>query len=678
MTASKAGELSKEEASERAEELRDKIEYHNYRYYVLNDPEISDAEYDELKRELEDIEEKCPDLVTPDSPTQRVGAEPQDELGTVEHESPMLSLQSIQEEEEFRHFYRTCCDKLGKERISLVAEPKYDGLSVELVYEQGSFDHGSTRGDGRTGEDVTENLKTIHEVPLRLQTTDDASLPQHLIVRGEVYIEKREFQQFNQQREEAGEKTFANPRNAAAGSLRQLDPQITARRPLRIFFWEIAPTSSSRPDSQWQCLELMRDLGLKTNPRSERFQSVNKAVEWYRSMQEEREDLAYEIDGCVFKVNVLADHETLGTRAASPRWAIAWKFPSRRRNTRIEDIRPQVGRTGAITPVAILRPVRIGGVEVSRVSLHNQDEIDRKDIRIGDTVLVERAGDVIPHVVEVIEDKRSGNEEKYQLPDKCPVCGAPAGRPAGEAVKRCTNASCPAQRKARIQHFGSKPALDIEGLGEQTVDQLVENEMVESVADLFALTVEDVKKLNHMAEKSARNLIDAVDRARENVTLPRLLYGLGLPHVGRATAGDIAREFGSLDALLDAGKERLQQMEGVGKTVGSAVAQWFENPRNRELLDRLKELGIWPSEEPTGDRLEGLTFVLTGSLDSMTREEAMEAIRRQGGRATGGVSGETDYLVVGSEPGDTKLEAAQEYGTERIGENRFLELLGRE
>ncbi|MFO7956083.1 MAG: NAD-dependent DNA ligase LigA [Candidatus Brocadiia bacterium] len=675
--ASEIGELSREEAEERAEELRDKLEYHNYRYYVLDDPEISDAEYDRMKRELERIEERFPDLVTPDSPTQRVGAEPRDELGTIEHETPMLSLQSVQEEEEFRHFYETCCSELDKERVSLVAEPKYDGVSVELVYDDGGLTSAATRGDGQTGEDVTDNVKTIHEVPLRLQGRNDATAPAHLVVRGEVYMDKEEFEEFNREREEEGEKTFANPRNAAAGSLRQLDSNVTARRPLRIFFWEIAPSSNSRPESQWRCLQLMQDLGLKINPRVERFQSVDNAVEWYEQIKEEREELPYEIDGCVFKVNMLEDHERLGMRTANPRWAIAWKFPARRETTRIKDIEAQVGRTGALTPVAHLEPVHIGGVEVSRVSLHNQDEVDRKDIRVGDTVLVERAGDVIPHVVRVIKDKRTGDEEAYHLPEQCPACGGEVSKPPGEAVTRCTNASCPAQLKESVKHFGSKGALDIDGLGDKIVEQLVDRGMVHDLADLFDLTVDELKELDRMAEKSAENLVGAIHCNREDVTLQRLILGLGIPHVGAAMAGDLASEYGSIDDLAAASAEELEQIEGVGETVATAIADWFHNEKNRQLIDRLKEHGIDPKSRERGDRLEGITIVVTGTLDSMTRDEAQEAIRLQGGDPTSRVSGNTDYLVVGNNPGSSKLQDAEEHGTKTIDEDEFLELLGR-
>jgi DNA ligase (NAD+) len=673
-----ADDMTKKQAHDRADELRDVLEHHNYRYYVLDDPEISDAAYDKLKQELSDIEEAYPDLVTPDSPTRRVGAPPREEMGTIDHETPMLSLQAVNTEEKFRHFWATCKKELDKERISMVAEPKYDGVSVELLYNRGRLESAATRGDGRTGEEVTDNIATIHEVPLRLQAKGNASVPNRLVVRGEVYMAKGEFEDFNARQEKQGKKTFANPRNAAAGSLRQLDPSVTAGRPLHIYVWEVAPATSNRPDTHWQCLELLDNLGLKTNPLTEKLGSAEEGVEWFKGMVARREELDYEIDGCVFKVNDLAAREKLGTRAANPRWALAWKFASRRETTRIKRIAAQVGRTGALTPVALLEPVHIGGVEVTHVSLHNQDEIDRKDIRVGDHVLVERAGDVIPHVVKVVTGKRNGTEKTYRLPTTCPVCGGPVRRPEGEAVARCENASCPAQLKQRIQHFGSKGALDIDGLGEKIVDQLVEREMVEDVADLFDLKAEGVEKLERMAATSAEKLVDAIETARKKATLTRLVYGLGIPHVGRAVAGDLAREFGSLEALADAGDEDLLAMEGMGRTMASAITQWFDNDKNRTLLKKLKQHGLDPTMKTGGGRLKGRTIVVTGSLDSMTRDEAKDAIEAEGGRAASSVSGETDFLVVGAEPGGTKTDDAEKHGVERIDEQEFLKRLGRE
>ncbi len=674
----KVEDMNKSEARKRARTLREEISHHDHLYYVEDDPEISDAEYDELTDELIAIETKYPDLVTADSPTQRVGGEPREELGTVEHATPMLSLRAIKSEEEFRHFHETCRDELDKRRVSVVGEPKYDGVSVELVYENGSLAVASTRGDGRTGEDVTANVRTIREAPLRLRDAEDVPTPRRLVVHGEVYMRKDEFREFNERQEEAGEKTFANPRNAAAGSLRQLDPKITAGRPLRIFFWEVAPSSSNRPDSQWQCLDLMESLGLKINPDSERFDGPDATVDWFRRMAKRRDELPYEIDGCVFKVNDLADHETMGARASNPRWAIAWKFASRRRGARIEDIEAQVGRTGALTPVAILEPVHIGGVEVTHVSLHNQDEIDRKDIRVGDHVLVERAGDVIPHVVEVLKSKRNGNEKKYRLPDRCPSCGGKVSRPEGEVVARCTNTSCPAQLARSIIHFGSSDALDVDGFGEKLVRQLVERDMVEDLADLFDLTVDELTGLDRVGEKSAGNLAKALEAAKDDVTLARFIYALGIPHVGRAMADDLAREFGSIDALAKADADDLQDLTGFGDTVASAIAQWFDNDRNRKLLKRLKKRGLDPKTQRRGDRLEGMTLVITGQLESMTRDEAAEAIRLQGGRAASSVSAKTDCLVVGSDPGETKTSDAEDNDVPTIDEEEFLKLIGTE
>ena len=671
-------ELTKKQAETEAQRLRDQVEHHNHLYYVRNDPETSDAEYDRLKQRLADIEEAFPSLRAPDSPTRRVGAPPREEFGTVEHETPMLSLDAINSEEDFRHFWQTCCDELDTDKLTVVAEPKYDGLSVELIYENGSLQQAATRGDGRTGEDVTDNVRTINEIPLQLQPAQGESTPRHLVARGEVYMPKGEFQAFNQRQEQAGKKTFANPRNAAAGSLRQLDSRITADRPLHMYAWQMAPGSTGRPETHWQCLQKLTRLGLRTNPEVERFSDPDEAVEWFKDRVRRREELPYEIDGCVFKVDNLAAHEKLGTRSASPRWAIAWKFASRRKTTRIESIEAQVGRTGALTPVARLQPVHIGGVEVTHVSLHNPDEIDRKDIRVGDHVVVERAGDVIPHVVEAVTSKRNGTEQAYHLPGRCPSCGGPVQRPEGEAIARCTNTSCPARLRQSIQHFGSPNALDIDGLGEKLVEQLVDRDLVESPADLLELDKDDLTPLDRMADKSAENLMKAIERARRNVTLPRLIFALGIPHVGRAVAGDLARQFGSIDALAGADENDLAEMPEVGTTMASAIAQWFANDRNRKLLGRLKDHGLDPKARKAGDKLKGVTVVITGELDSMTRQQAKDAVADQGGDATSSVSSNTDYLVVGQDPGTEKVQDAEANDVEQIDEQQLLKMLGRE
>ncbi len=664
----------KKAAARRAEELRDTIEEHNYRYYVLNDPAVSDAEYDDLVAELEDIESRYPDLATPDSPTRRVGAPPADEFETMKHDPPMLSLQAVRREDEFRRFYDTCREELGTRRVALVGEPKYDGLSVELVYEDGSLVRAGTRGDGTVGEDVTDNVRTIREVLLRLRT-GGADVPPRLVVRGEVYLSRADFEELNRRREEAGEKTFANPRNAAAGSLRQLDSAITARRPLRVFFWEISPASDGRPATQWECLQLMKKLGLKTNDLPARLDGLKPAAAWYREMEQRREELPCEIDGCVFKLDDLDAHATMGTRAATPRWAAAWKFPPGRKITRIRDITAQVGRTGALTPVAALEPVCIGGVKVARVSLHNQDEVDRKDIRIGDHVVVERAGDVIPHVASVVCDRRSGNEKKYRLPKRCPVCGGTTVKPAGEAATRCVNSSCPARLKQEIIHFAEKKAMDIDGLGEKIVDRLVDGGLVENVADLYRLAPGDLEKLERMARRSAEKLVDAIRGSAARATLPGVIYALGIPHVGRAMAEDLAAAFGSLDALRDAGREDLQALEGVGEIAGAAIYEWFRDEKNAALIDDLKAQGIDPAAARRSDRLRGTTLVFTGRLDAMSRDEAAAAVRQRGGRVSGSVSGNTDYLVVGDDPGATKRREAAQHDVACIGEEEFLKLV---
>jgi DNA ligase (NAD+) len=523
---------------------------------------------------------------------------------------------------------------------------------------------------------VTANVRTIDEVLLRLQPADDnVAVPRHLVARGEVYMTKDELRALNRRQEERGGKTFANPRNAAAGSLRQLDSRITAERPLRIFFWEVGPSSTGRPASHWRCLELLASLGLKTNPMAQRVGSPDEAVEWFQEMAKLRDDLPYEIDGCVFKVDTLTYHDRLGARAASPRWAVALKFAPRRAMTQIKQIEAQVGRTGAVTPVAVLAPVHIGGVEVTHASLHNQDEIDRKDIRIGDTVEVERAGDVIPYIVRAIPEKRDGSETAYTLPSTCPVCGSEVRRPDGGAIARCTNVSCPAQVKRGIQHFGSQQALDIDGLGEKVVDQLVERGLVQDLADLFDLTVDDLKGLERFGGTSARNLVQAISRGRDRATLARVIFGLGIPHVGRAVAGDLALELGSLDALASADRDQLEALDGVGPIMASAITQWLDNDRNQRLLKRLKDRGLDPREERRGRLLDGTTIVVTGALESMSRDEAHEAIRRQGGNPTSSVSSSTDYLVVGANPGRSKTSAAEEHGIPTLGEDELLKLL---
>jgi DNA ligase (NAD+) len=668
--------MPKKEARKRAEALRDKLNRHNHLYYVRDDPEITDAEYDRLKKRLEEIESEYPDLITKDSPTQRVGAEPKSTMGTVQHEVPMLSLRAVQTEEEFRHFLDTVKKQLDRETVELVAEPKFDGLSIELVYESGSLTTAGTRGNGETGEDVLANIKTIPEIPLRLR--NNGATPRHLVVRGEVLMEKEEFKTFNRSQEEKGRKTFANPRNAAAGSLRQLDPKITAERPLHVFLYEIVTSSSDRPATHWECLQRLDEMGFRTSAISELVKSADRGVEWYNDLARRREELPFEIDGCVFKVNNLSAHMQLGTRASNPRWAIAWKFEALRETTRIKKIVVQVGRTGTLTPVAHLEPVNIGGVEVSRVTLHNQDEIDRKDIGIGDHVVIERAGDVIPHVVRVEKHKRSGKKKRYTLPATCPVCGSEVARVKGEAATRCVNSACPAQQKQRLKHFASKSALDIDGLGEKLIDQLVEKRKVVDAADLFDLNENDLKELDRVADKSAHNLVAAIHNAKRNVTLPRLIYGLGLPQVGEATAERLAARFGSMDKLMRASHADIVELEDFAERSAALVQEWLQNKKNKKLVNRLKKRGVDPRSQGVGNRLQGLTLVVTGSLQSMSRDEAKRAIRREGGRVTGSVSRATDYLVVGNNPGSRKIGDAEKHNAATVDEEGFIQMLGRD
>ncbi|HEY0947440.1 MAG TPA: NAD-dependent DNA ligase LigA [Opitutaceae bacterium] len=663
-----------------AARLRRVLLDHDYRYHVLDDPVISDADYDKLKRELIALEERFPELVTPDSPTQRVGGRPREGFVTIRHETPVLSIQSLWQEEDFRRFYESRCRELGRKSCVLVGEPKYDGASIELVYDDGRLVSASTRGDGHTGEEVTSNIRTIREVPLQLpaglagRKRKRVRVPPHLVLRGEVYMEKGDFEQLNRRQERAGGRTFANPRNAAAGSLRQLDPKITAQRPLRVFFWEVAPATRGRPATHTECLQLLKNLGLKTNAEATALHSADEAVRWFERMRARRERFRYEIDGCVLKIDDLADQQKLGTRADSPRWAVAWKFPARQGTTRIREITAHVGRTGAVTPVARLDPVQLGGVQVGYVTLHNQDEIDRKDIRVGDTVLVERAGDVIPHVVQVVKERRTGREKRYRLPRTCPDCGGPITRGAGEAVARCTNTSCPARLREALRHFSSTEAMDIHGFGGKLVDQLVSRRVVASLADIYALAPGDLKKLGRIGEKAAGNLFAAIGRSRKNARLDRVLYAVGIPGVGRAAAMALAAKFGSLGKFARADARALASA-GFGSQLSAGIAQWLENRANRELLARLRRAGIDPKLVRRGDRLKDKTVVFTGGLDSMTREQAADAVIQQGGKVGDNVSRDTDLVVTGARPGATKLNAARAHAIKTIDEPAFLRLV---
>ena len=668
--------ISKEEAKKRIEELRKLIRHHDYLYYVLNKPEISDAEYDKLMRELQQLEEMYPEFITPDSPTQRVGAPPAEEFKTVAHLKPMLSLDNAFNEEEMRKFDERIKRELGKEDVIYTAEPKLDGLSVELVYENGVFVRGSTRGDGYNGEDVTENLKTIRAVPLRLRE-GKYGIPRLLAVRGEVIMHIHDFEELNKKLIERGEEPLANPRNAAAGSLRRLDPKETAERPLDIFFYEIMVVEGLKINTQWEALEHLREWGLKTNPLVKRCKNIDEVIEYYNEMKEKREQLSYEIDGIVVKVDNLEDQEKLGIKARSPRWAIAYKFPPREKITQVMDIIVQVGRTGTLTPVALLKPVDVSGVTVSRATLHNFDYIREKDVRIGDWVKVIRAGDVIPEVVEVIKEKRTGKEKIFQMPDKCPVCGSHVVREG--AYYRCTGGlSCPAQLKRSIAHYASKGAMDIEGLGPKIVDLLVDKGLVKRISDLYKLTIPDLLRLPGFALKSAKNLIESIEKSKER-SLDRFIYALGIPNVGEHMAKVLAERFKTLDNLMNAREIELLAIPEVGPETAKSIVDFFREPKNREEIQRLKELGVKATFEKMEKKegiLKGKVFVFTGALKSFTREEAKRIVEELGGRAVSNVSRNVDYVVVGENPG-SKYERAKQLGLKIINEEEFKKLIGR-
>lgn len=671
--------MNAEQAQKRIAQLREEINYHNYRYYVLDDPVISDAEYDQLMGELENLEKQFPQFITPTSPTQRVGAPPLEKFEEVRHALPMLSLANAFEEAEVQEFDRRIKRFLGTDRdIEYCAELKIDGVAVELVYENGFFTIGSTRGDGLVGENVTQNLKTIKTIPLHLILKKGEIPPSLLEVRGEVYLPLKAFQELNRQREEKGEPLFANPRNAAAGSLRQLDSSITAQRPLDIFCHGLGQLQGRSISTQWELLHTLQSWGFKVNPHRRLCANIEEALDYYRQMEELREKLPYEIDGTVIKVNSLRLQEALGTIARSPRWALAFKFKPKQVTTKILDIEVNVGRTGALTPTAVLEPVMIGGVTVSRATLHNQDEIDRKDVRIGDTVIVQRAGDVIPEVVKVIPEKRTGKEKKFKIPDRCPVCGAEVDRPAGEAVARCAGIACPAKLKETIIHFASRDAMNIEGLGAKIIEQLVDRGLVKDYADLYDLDLEKMLTLDRMGEKLASNILTSIARSKKT-SLDRLIYALGILHVGEHMAKILAREFSTLEELSQASWERLTQIKGIGQEIASSIVKFFAQKPNQRVIQKLKEKGIEYSitprrVEPALRKLEGKSFVFTGALKNMSRQEAEARVEALGGKASSAVSKKTDYVVVGEDPG-SKYEKAKALGIKILTEEEFLKMI---
>ncbi|HXW84760.1 MAG TPA: NAD-dependent DNA ligase LigA [Candidatus Binataceae bacterium] len=658
-------------------QLREQINRANYQYYVLDSPEISDAEYDVLMRRLEALEREHPALLTPDSPTQRVGATPSEKFAVVKHRRMMMSLANAMNADEMVEFDKRIKRQLKADAdIEYVAEVKLDGLSIELVYEDGALAVASTRGDGEHGEDVTPNIKTIRSVPLRLREPPHGKLPRLLEVRGEVIFSKRGFLKLNEERERDGEPVFANPRNAAAGSLRQLDPRITASRQLEVFLYAPGVVEGATFHSQWEFLGALRALGLRTNPLSRVCKGVGEVLEYWNEITEKREQLDYDADGVVAKVNSYALQEQLGEVSRSPRWAIAYKFKAQQAETVVEDIIAYVGRIGSLTPVAKLRPVPLAGVTIQNASLHNLDEIRRKDIRAGDTVLIERAGDVIPYVVRVTQEKHP-RSKPFAMPEHCPVCRAAVVHEEGEVAYFCVNANCPARMRESIRHFASKNALDIEGLGDKLVGQLVEKGLVKELDDIYLLSTGQLEGLERMAEKSAQNVIDAIQRSREAV-LDRVINGLGIRHVGEHTARQLALKFGTLAAVADASEDDLTAVRDIGAEVARSVREYFAEPRNRKAVERLaRQLHINPPVAPAFSSrapLRDKTFVLTGTLESMTRDQAEQRIMASGGKVTSSVSRKTDYVVAGVEPG-SKLRKAQELGVKVLDEQQFSALL---
>ncbi|NVJ06025.1 NAD-dependent DNA ligase LigA [Myxococcus sp. AM001] len=664
-----------QKAAARARELHRELAHHNYRYYVLDSPEVSDARYDTLMRELQDLEARHPSLQTPDSPTQRVGGAAAEAFGEVVHRAPMLSLANIFEDQGLIEFDERIRKLVGLPGVTYVCEPKLDGLAIALRYEKGAFVQGATRGDGTTGEDVTGNLRTIRSLPMSLFPQDGVKVPDVLEVRGEVFIRKKDFQKLNEKREEEGEPLFANPRNAAAGSLRQLDPRMTAARPLSVFLYECVPGEGVPGfKTHIEKLEYLKTLGLPINQyrRADGLEGVREA---YDASLKGRHELPFEVDGMVVKVDDEDQRKRLGQVSKSPRWAVAYKFPPEEESTEVMDIGIQVGRTGALTPVAHLKPVKVGGVTVARATLHNEDELRRKDVRKGDTVFVRRAGDVIPEIVSVVLSKRPADSAPFEFPKHCPVCDAVATKDEDGAIIRCTGASCPAQLVEKIRHFASRLAMDIEGLGDKLAAQLVATGRVKAFADLYALTKENLLTLERMGDKSADNLVASLERSKQT-TQRRFLYALGIRHVGDATAKALAEAFPQSEKLFGASLEDISRVKDVGPIMAQVIHTFFQEPQNQEAIRALLAAGVTPAapQVATGGPFVGKSVVLTGAMTGMTREQAKEEVERRGGKVAGSVSRKTDFVVAGEDAG-SKLKKAQELGVRILDEQAFLQML---
>ncbi len=658
--------------------LREKIRYHEHRYYVLDDPQISDFEFDKLMQRLRELEQKRPELVTRDSPTQRVGGAPAAELPKVRHSSPMISLDNTYSVDELRDFDRRVRELSGRDKVEYVAELKLDGLSMALTYEHGNFVRGVTRGDGTVGEDVTGNIRTIRSVPLRIEEKRLKAIdePAKFEVRGEVMMTRKAFERANAQREAAGEPRFANPRNSAAGTIRQLDPRIVAERQLDMFVYYLQVNRAEPLREHSQVLETLSKIGFKVNPHWKRCPAFDDVLAYIQAWENKRESLDYEIDGIVIKVNNTALWAELGTTAKSPRWAVAFKYPARQATTRVNDIRAQVGRTGTLTPVADLEPVDVGGVTVSHATLHNMDEVERLGVKIGDTVLIQRAGEVIPQVVKVVKQAEDGRE--FVMPKKCPVCGEDVRRAEGEVAYRCVNSACPAILKESLRHWAGRRAMNIEGLGDVLVDQLVEKHLVRDVADLYSLTRQQLADLERMGEKSAQNVMDEIERSKQS-ELARVIFALGIRYVGERTAQLLANHFGALDKIAKATPEELMEAEEVGARIAEAIQEFFQEKRNREVIEKLRKKGLQFEQAQTRKRegrLTGKQFVLTGTLPSLSRQDATDLIEAEGGRVIGSVSKKTDYVVVGADAG-SKLDKARALGIAILDEAELKKLLAK-
>ncbi len=668
---------SKKNAKVAIKKLSDVIHHYNYRYYVLDSPVITDSEYDNLLLQLQELEERYPDLKKTTSPTQQVGGEPREELGLVTHPIPMVSLKTVYDEAVVRSFDETCQSELGLSEVEYVAELKFDGLAVELVYENGNLIVASTRGDGTTGENVTANIRTIKEVPLVLMSHEDMPPPDSLVVRGEVYMSYARFNELNKKREEEGESRFANPRNAAAGSIRQLDSTVTAKRTLQIFLYGVAEASGYSFKTQWEALHTLPKWGFKVNTAQARIcKGIDDTLDYHREVDEKRDDLPYEVDGVVFKVNSIADQERLGMRARDPRWAIAYKFKARQATTQLLDITVQVGRTGRLTPVAELATVNIGGVEVSRASLHNFSEIERKDIRIGDTVVVERAGDVIPQVAGPIEAKRTGSENVFKMPKSCPICGGKVSITSDKRLATCMNSSCPAQIRRSITHFVARGGMNIEGFGHKRVEKIIDAGLITSFASIYFLTVDKLSGLERFGERSAQGLVDEIAKSKDQ-PFHRLLFGLGIPLVGSQTAKVLAREFGSMEKLMEVQLLELLKVDTIGPEVAQSIVQFFADENVRNTISELALAGLTMTaekESSTEQTFSGMTFVFTGTLTKLNRNEAASLVEKMGGKSSSSVSKKTTYVIAGLGAG-SKLKKAQQLGVTVLTEDEFAELV---